>query len=288
LASKMKNTPPWVLYVLYFLAVTAVLLYMLFPADTVKRYVESLGSRLDPALQTTVDRVRPAFPASVRLSGIRLRYNRRLLFGADRATVSPRLMAYLAGKRGYTLRCETYGGRITARLEIASDQPAGRIRIDALDLSKIPLLQGLGRLKPAGRLDLAVDFRTTDGVLTGKGGFHVRDLKVHLEEMVPAAAELSFASVDGKLRLEGKQLTITGGRAKGRQADAAIQGSLNVTAPFTESGLDLSLTLRPHAEFIAALRKDPSLRWLSAGMAGSRGLPLRIFGTIEKPQVAVQ
>ncbi len=284
----MKSIPPWVLYGLYFLAVTAVLLYALFPAATVKRYVESLGSRLDPALRTTVEAVRPAFPARVRLSGIRLRYDRRLLFKADRATVSPHLLAYLRGRRGYTLRCDTYGGRISAKVAIADDQPAGRIRVDALDLAKIPLLQGIDDLKPAGRLGLEVDFLTDNGVLTGKGRFHLKDFRFSLEEMVPGVAELSFAGVDGKLRLKGTQLTIADGRAKGRQTDAAIRGSLDVAAPFGQSGLDLSLTLRPHAEFIAALRKNPALRWVSAGMVGSRGLPLRISGTVGDPQVSVR
>ena len=270
------------------MAVTVFFLYALFPAAAVKRYVESLSRRLDPSLETVVGQVRPAFPAHVRLADIRLRYHRRLLFEVPQARVSPRFLAALSGKRGYTVRCSAYGGTMTAKLEIVSGLPAGRIRIEALNLAKIPVLRRLDDLKPAGRLDLAVDLLPKDGIAAGTGTFHIGDFKIRLARLVPAGAPLSFDSIDAKIRLDGNQLAIADGRARGRQTDAAIRGSLGVQAPLAASQLDLSLTVRPHAEFIAALRKNPALQWLSAGMAGSRGLALRITGTLEDPQVSLQ
>jgi type II secretion system protein N len=277
-----------VLYSFYFLVVTVFFLYQLFPSETVKRYVEGLGSRLDPALKTTVEQVRPAFPAHILLSDIRVRYNRRLLFKAGKATVAPRFFSFLWGKRGYTLRSRVYGGTVNARLETVSDLMAGQLEVSALDLASIPVLKRFENIEPAGRLDCRLDFIPENGLFTAGGGFHIKDFKVNLESMIPGMAVLSFSGIDGKIRFRGNKLTVTDGKARGRQADAGIHGTLTIEKPFIESALDLSLSVRPHADLITALRRNPALQWLSAGMTGKTGLPLRIGGTIEDPQISVK
>lgn len=288
MALKIRSTPSWLLYSLYCLVVTVFFLYQLFPSQIVKRYVEGLGSRLDPALKTTVERVRPAFPAHILLSNIQLRYNRQLLFRVGKATVAPRFFSYLSGKRGFTLRSRVYGGTVNARLETISDMIAGQLQVSGLDLAATPLFKRLENFKPAGLMDCHLDFNPENGLFTAVGGLHIKDFRVNLESTMPGMAALSFSSIDGKIRFRENRLTVTDGKARGRQADAAVHGTLTMGKPFMESELDLSLSVRPHADLIAALRRNPALQWLSAGMTGKSGLPLRLGGTIDDPQVSIK
>lgn len=288
MASKIKSIPPWLLYGLYFLAVTVFFLYQLFPAEAMKRHVQGLASRLDPSLQTIVGQVKPAFPAHVVLSNISLLYNRQLLFKAEQATVAPRFFSLLAGRKGYTLRSRVYDGSVTARLETVSEIVAGQLQASGLDLAKIPALKRLEGIRPAGWLDMRLDFLPEDGTFTAGGTFHIKDFEVNLAEVIPGMTVFSFSSIDGKIRCRANQLTIAEGKARGQQADVGIRGTLTAEKPFPQSELDLFLTVRPHATLIAALRKNPALQWVSAGMAGKTGLPIRIHGTIEDPQISVQ
>lgn len=280
--------PPWLLYGLYILAVTVFFLYYLFPADAVKRYVQTRTSQLDPALQLTIGQVRPAFPAHMRWSNVSLRYSRQLLFEAEKITVSPRLFSFLAGKKGYTLRTDVYGGTVTGRTQTASGGLAGRLQLSALELEKIPALKNLDQLKPAGKLNFRLDFTPEDNTFAAKGDFNIDDFSVNLEELFPGITAFSFNTLSGKIRFSTNRLTISDGTARGRQADAGLKGTLTLAKPLMESGLDLAVTVRPHAELIAALRKNPVFQWVSGKAAGKSGLPLRITGTVADPQISLQ
>lgn len=280
--------PPWLLYGLYFLAVTVFFLYYLFPAEAVKRYVQTRTSQLDPALQITIGQVRPAFPAHMRWSNVSLRHGRQLLFEAEKITVAPRLFSFLAGKKGYTLRTDVYGGSVKGRTETDSGGFAGRLRLSALELEKIPAFKNLDQLKPAGKLNFHLDFTPADNTFAAEGDFNIDDFSVNLEELFPGITAFSFSTLSGKIRFSTNRLTISDGTARGRQADAGLKGTLTLAKPLMESDLDLAVTVRPHAELIAALRKNPVFQWVSGKAAGKGGLPLRITGTVADPQISLQ
>lgn len=284
MALRAKNIPPWLLYGLYLLSVTVFFLYYLFPVDEVKRYVQTRASQIDPALRVTIGVVRPAFPAHTRWSKVSLQHNRKLLFKAEKMTVAPRLFSFLTGKKGYTLRTDVYGGTVSGRTETASGSIAGRLQLSALELEKIPALKSLDRLKPAGKLNFRIDFIPENNAFAADGNFKIDDFTVTLEELLPGIPAFAFSTFSGKIRFSADRLTISDCQARGRQADAGLKGMLTLRKPILESELDLTVTVRPHAELVAALRKNPVFQLVSGKAAEKSGLPIRIAGTLEDPQ----
>lgn len=288
MALRTKSIPPWLLYGLYLLSVTVLFLYYLFPAEAVKRYVQTRASQLDSALQVTAGQVRPAFPAHMRWSNVSLRYNRQLLFKADKITVAPRLFSFLFGEKGYTIRTDVYGGTVKGRMETASGGLAGRLKLSALKLEGIPGLKSFGQLKPTGKLSCRLDFVPENNTFSAEGNFSITDLTVNLADSLPGMTALSFSTFSGKIGFSANRLAISDGKARGRQADAGLKGTLTLEKPLMESDLALSVTVRPHVELIATLRKNPVFQWASGTAVEKNGLPIDITGTIADPQISLQ
>jgi len=285
---KIKPISPWLLYSLYFLSVTVFFLYYLFPADAVKGYVQSLTSQLDPALLVTIGQVRPAFPVHVRLSNVSMQHNRQLLMKADKITIAPRFFPFLTGKKGFTISSHVYDGTVKGKMIMASDGPVGQLQLSALNLEKIQALKRFDQLDPAGKLNCRLDFAPKNNTMSAEGNFDIVDFTVNIEETFPGMTALSFSSLVGKIGFSGNRLTISDVKARGRQTDAGINGALTLGNPLMESKLDLLVTIRPHAEIIAALRRNPAFQWLSAKTVGKSGFPMRIGGTVEDPEVSLQ
>ena len=80
----MSDSVKRLLYILYIVTVAVVFLYLLFPSETVKRYVSAEISRSIPELTVAIARVKPSFPPGILLNRVGVRLGDAALFNLDR------------------------------------------------------------------------------------------------------------------------------------------------------------------------------------------------------------
>ncbi len=89
----MNNIKKKLLYLSYIIAAFIFFLYILFPSDAVKTYIEHKLGGINPDLSISIDNINPVFPPGVRLNTVSFYYIRSLLLDAETIKIVPRIFS---------------------------------------------------------------------------------------------------------------------------------------------------------------------------------------------------
>lgn len=281
-------------YLCFALLATALFLFLLFPDQVVKAYVDGRLAAIDPSLTMVAETIRPAIiPPGLAMNGVDLNRDSVRMVHFDDARMSPELTPLLQGKKQFQFQARLADGTIQGRAVMANASASGRLQAEA-DLSQIRLEQldaiqantrfGLsGSLK--GRLtydESRSPMGMTSGVLT------VSALRIALKapffgitdlEMDQTEAEFSVSS--GNLRL--KALTFGGPMVEGK-----ITGTIILKRPLEQSRLNLTGSAKPQPELFARLQETIPQGIVNTRTLGTRGLTFRVRGTIDSPDISMR
>lgn len=280
-------------YLVYALLATALFLYVRFPGQAVKAYVNDRLAAVDPLLAMQAETIRPAIPPGLKLIGVDLNHDSVRLAHFEEARVSPDLTTLLKDKKQVRFQTRLADGTINGRATMQGNTPSGRLRVEA-DLSQIRLekldagksnlpftLSGLlkGRITHDGE---RTPTGMTNGVLTAS------DLRISLQtpfwgisELVMDQTEADFSVSGGNLRL--KALTFGGPMLEGK-----ITGIIELRRPLGQSRLNLTGNAKPRPELVARLQETLPQGMVNTQTLGTRGLTFRVRGAIDNPDVSMR
>ncbi len=280
-------------YGLYALLAITLFLFLLFPDQAIKAYVDGRLAAIDPSLSMAAQTIRPAIPPGLKMIGVDLKRDSLLLAHFDNARLSPELSTLLKADKQARFQAHIADGTISGRATMQGAGPSGDLRAEA-DLSQIRLdqLDAIkanvpfklsGSLKGRMTHDTA---RTPTGMTNGL--LNVSDLHITLKtpffgitDLVMDQTDADFSVSRGILRL--KSLTFDGPMLEGK-----ISGTIELRNPFEQSRLILTGNAKPRPEMIARLQETIPQGIVNTQTLGTRGLTFRVRGSINSPDLSMR
>jgi type II secretion system protein N len=289
----MVSVKAIIAYLLYALLAVIFFSYLLFPGQAVKAYINTRLADIDPSLSLTVDKIRPALPPGLEMSGVDLDRDSRRMVHLDDARVTPDLGTLLSAEKRVRFQGRLAGGTIRGVATLDNSDPGRSLRAEA-DLSQIQL-DKLDRIKANARFSLAGALKghiahdggpasegKTNGTLTVSG------LRIRLKSPIFGISDLMMDKADAEFSVRGRHMRLMSLAFDGPMAEGKISGTVELRNPLEQSRLNLTGNAKSHPALIARLQKTVARGFLNTRTLGTRGLAFRIRGSLERPDVSLR
>jgi type II secretion system protein N len=294
---KVRRLKKPVTYFVFVLTVTLFFLYICFPAQTVREYLEASAGRFAPAFSLKILDVLPDLPMGLRLNQARLSYKDEPaipLFKADTFVIMPSIRIVTSGRPVVRFDCQAYGGRMEGVIAFESLDFKGPLRfkveLAGIQLGQYQLIKKrLGRECSGvvgGSLQFAFD-GTNPFNGSGKGDISVTNGSVEFAEPFLGMTSVKFSQAHAQVVFEKRQLSVSGLNFEGSQINGAGKGTIVIDRDFARSNLDLTVAISPAPGF----RRNGQEGTADAARLFLKRLEenpfaVRIRGTISQPRIS--
>ena len=127
-------------YITYALVVTALFLYLLFPDQAVKAYMNARLTAIDPLLTLTTETIRPTLSPGLKMIGVDLNRDSVRLAHFTDARLAPDLMTLLGENKQARFKARLADGTIQGKAIMKGAGTSGQMQVEA-DLSNIHIEQ---------------------------------------------------------------------------------------------------------------------------------------------------
>jgi len=292
----MNNTKKFFLYISFIIAAFVFFLYILFPSDAVKTYIEHKLGGINPDLSILIDNINPVFPPGVRLNTVSFYYIRSLLLDAETIKIVPKIFSVFSSKKTFSFKSVAYDGIINGKAIIGSN--AGHIKVDA-DLSgiqikdipaiKIPAGIEKEKYKVSGILNGKVSYsnnKGSDRVVGAKLG--ISDCRIKLKEPVFNHENFTFSKIEADLAAINKRLQIKSCTIEGDKVNASLSGSIVTKNNLGSSVLNQKGKIKLKPSFFGNMQKNLLASIFPKKKAGNRSLFFKIGGTFDNPEFTLK
>ncbi len=281
-------------YAVFLLAIASFFLYLYFPSEAIRQYVEASATRISPDLSVDIEGIRPSFPLGVKLKNTRVHQESKPgppIFVADTLVLLPTIDTILEWRPVIRFSCDTYGGEIDGRLALDSFDFNGFIASDVdlkgILLERYPMLRERLKRKCTGVISGAVSYAfDTKAVLAGSGqaDLSVRDGTVGFIQPFMGLDRLGFESISVRVRIKDEQAVVQTLSVKGDALNAEGRGTIRLNQRLGRSMLDLTVEIDPSSGFLRNDQGTLNLARLFMNGVGSSQLQVRIHGTLAQPR----
>lgn len=280
-------------YLLFALLMAAFFLYVLFPEQAVKAYVDGRLASIDPSLTMTAQTIRPAIPPGIKVIDMDLVRDTDRLAHFNNARVSPELISLVKGNKKFRFGATIAEGSVDGQATMARAGSTGRLQIEA-DLSQIHLdrldaIKANPRFTIAGLLSgrMTHDGARTPRGLTG-GVLMVSDLRIALKAPFFGINELVMDQTEADFSISGHNLRLKALTFNGPMLEGKITGSIELRQPIEQSRLNLTGNAKPQPELFARLQETIPEGMINTRTLGTRGATFRIRGSIDSPDLSLR
>jgi len=281
---KSKKRLAWICYITL---LAAVFLYLLFPANAVKKYLEhQVRKASDNAVSLEIASVRPGFPPCLVIGEAALVYRQMDALETGRTILSPAYRKLPGIFDTLDFKISLGEGRALGwvAMKDASGSEADNsfyIRLENADLESIVLIRNMSGHTVSGSLDGTIEFNGGFAGQTGGSGtieLTASQCTIAMQEAVFGIKQLTFESIETDLEIEGQQVNIRQIELKGNQVSARGTGRILIRRPFENSRIQISATVRPNPTLARAMGG-----LLPEKFTSGEGLSLRIAGSLNQP-----
>jgi len=280
-------------YLLYVGGVVVLLLWLLFPKETVRRFLEDALTRLYPALGWQVGTVAVEMPGVLTLraiEGFEKGEGKKSAVRIDVLTLQPRIFESLRAvqlQAGY--RMAIGKGNVAGLIRMSGGQKGMQVEgtVRDIQLAEVPLLnRQLGR---ALHGSLSGSFTATVvPALAGKavleGRVKVENGRVGLKRPILSHTELPFSQ--GTVILHGRDetLRLEQGMVESDLFDGSFSGTITMRRDPVSSQLDLIGVMQPKNKFFKGLDNTVAVQAFRMQLK-DQALPFRITGDLSNPGI---
>ena len=277
------------LFVVYGLALTAVLLYVRFPAEKFRLYCESYLERVVPDTTCSIGRIHYRFPATVTFEGVSLAWTveeSRAVVLIDRFAVSPG-----GGKffREFNITGTLYSGVWSARVKIdraSREFLLEDIQLDGLDAALLfESLKNLER-KVAGLVHFAGSYQASFDKPyggTGQGKVAAENGSFALLQPVLSLAAIDFQQLAVDVRYDEKRIGFQDGKVQGEDLTADFSGELAMGKSLGRSDLQLNGQLALQAGYLSNHPREQRIVQGLQTRYKRPAIPFKVGGTMIRP-----
>jgi len=287
---KNKN---WIGYVLYGIILLPVFLYILFPSDTLKDFIQASVQAGNPGISIDLKKASPSLPFGLKLKGVDCRiseFPEETAFMAEVIIVRPKLWSLLGKDHGYGFYCEAYEGTITGLVNVKENGQSQLLSLSAefedIHIKADSRLPAIIKDSLKGILNGDVTFKgeglsdpngTGNASLTLSGGavdFSIPFLNIDVIDLKEAII---------KAELKDRTLNITDANIRGDEFLGRASGTISLKDSLNKSRLNLKLSIEPTAAFLQDSDNTDGTALVSKQVLTKGDLQLTITGTLEKP-----
>jgi type II secretion system protein N len=277
------------LYVVYAVMLTVVLLYVRFPGEKFKDYCEKRIERLVPGSTCTIEEIAYRFPSSAAFANIHVT---RTIDEQDSDMVVQRLSVTpepLQFWRAFTLHGEMYSGLFTAGLDVDSKTQQFHltaIHVEGLEVGKLAEGIGLADRKISGVFAFKGDYQAAsnhpnDGV--GTGEVEVVNGSIGLLQPLLALSTIEFEKLTVGVSRQNGVIRLVDGELVGRELSADFAGEMRLTSPLLQSSVLLSGYLAPDEVFLRDHPREQQFVQRLLQRYKVTVLPFKVGGTVQRP-----
>jgi type II secretion system protein N len=284
----MKKLHKSLLYIAYTLVVTGCFLYLLFPSQTFKGVVSTYLLKMLPGYQIQFDELQPVLPLGLGFASVSVLQNERMLAQIDRLNVTPRIASLLSARKTINYSGKAYQGALKGHMNVNTSDK--RTQMDVfLTLADIQvediayLQEALGK-KLTGFLNGDVELMDNNGPkMSLKGNLDLTDVRIALPNPIINIQEVALNLVEAEFNVNKQVFSLKRLEAKGGQVEGSLTGTIMIRKPMGKSRINLRGSFSPQEVLLAGI-KDMLPGNLFKQQMGGKGMPVRIYGTIEKPK----
>ncbi len=282
-----------IFYIIFFGTATIFFLYYLFPKEKIENYIDYQVFRIDPDLRLTIGDLRLYFPPFVKVSDTTVYYQQQPFLNISSVQIRPGLAAIFNHGAMAVFKGSAHKGRFNGTI-IRGNTPTEsstsvNIKLAGIELDDINGLRSIAGLSFSGQVKGNVHF-VSDHTQSDQGAVDliISDCTFQMANALFGVNMVRFNRIEMKLDIGDGVVSIRRFEMTGPQVNAIFEGQVQLRRPFNNSQLDLSGKIRPHAEFMARLKKKiPAPLWPSKQLLKS-GLPVSVTGTVKKPALGLK
>lgn len=281
----------WAGYLLYTLVVLICLLWFLFPADTVKDWLEQQLNTQYPNYDWIIDSLRIGFPGSLVMTKIVVVSSvaENTPLNIDRLSLLPDIPLLLQKKKALKYTLDLLEGSIHGKVVLAADgkQFESMGTFDGLHLQQLEMLQQSLQ-------------RTVDGILTGKfsskgtwDAFQDVDLQgdlilaggtLQFKAPILGLDTLPYTAIETDFRFHQGQWGFEQGTLQSTWMNGTFSGSMQAGISLAASRLKLTGSLMPRSEMFAGVENKQMAQVVRTYLKDG-GLPFTVNGTAGEPGI---
>ena len=292
----MNNIKKKLLYISFILAAFVFFLYILFPSDTVKKYIEHKIGGINPDLSISIDNINPVFPPGVRLNAVSFYYICSLLLDAETIKIVPEIFSVFSSKTAFSFKGVAYDGIIKGKAGFNGN--AGHIEIYAdlsgIQIKDIPAIKKLAgiekeKYKISGILDGKVTYSNNKGfgrVMGAKLG--ISECRIKLKEPVFNHENFAFSKIEADLATVKERLQIKSCTIEGDKVNASLSGSIVTKKNVGSSVLNLKGKIKLKPLFFGNMKKNLLASIFPEKMSGKGSFSFKIGGTFNNPEFTLK
>ena len=288
----MDRVKKYAAYTLYIFGATVFFLYILFPVDTVKTYIESRAARVSPGMALYVESVRMGFPPGFFFSNAYILSGEEPVVRLDRGRFTPAYLTLISSKPAVNFTGEIAGGHAEGKISMQTGQDnralATRIQFSAVDLQRLPVLETLYPGTFSGAAKGELDYQASMPAIgrspgTGALMLEISGFRLDLDEDIMGLEYFDFSEITVEAQMANERLNVVQINLAGSQFSAKGNGTIDLRQPLESSRLDLEGTLEVH---------PPLMRHIGAFLPrqyrGDDTIPFRITGTMAHPRYSLR
>jgi type II secretion system protein N len=290
----IQKNQKWFGYVLYAVIITAGLLYLRFPSEAIKDYLETRGARSHSPFEVSVGQVAPTLPFGLKLLKTQVSQSanpKKIIFRADRLSIRPTIGTLFMGKLNLSFEGLAYDGVLEgfANFNEKSLQApfSASIALRDIRMGKYDLRGLIGR-HVEGRLDGTLAYSAKNNLLiegSGEADLRLSDGRLELLQPILSLDSIDFSQVFIKMALQNRKINLTQVALEGPNMRGTLSGIISLQKDIGKSRLDLRGTIEPFSDFFKSLPGTRDMVKLFQRRLKRGTLTFIIRGTLTEPSI---
>ncbi len=290
----IQNNRKWLGYVLYAVIITAVLLYLRFPSEVIKDYLEKRTDTSNSPFALSVRQVSPSLPFGLKLQETRVSHRanpNKVIFRADRLSVRPIIGTLLGGKLKLCFEGMAYEGALKGCAKFYEKRLqapfSASIALKDIHMGQYDLRSLIGR-HMEGRLDGKLAYNGKNNLLiegSGEADLRLSDGRLQLLQPILSLDSIDFKQVSIKMALQGRKINLTKVALEGPHMRGTLSGVISLQKEIGKSRLNLRGTIEPFADFFKSLPGTRDMVKLFQRRLKRGTLTFIIQGTLIEPSI---
>jgi len=280
-----------ILYALYGVLITPLILFICFPSEVIGDFIQSSVNSKNSGIIVTVQKASLSFPVGIKLAGVKCsvqRHPEETVCAAEKIVIRPGIWSLFGKNPEFRFTSQAYGGTITGRINL---QKNGReamftlstefndIHID--DKSSLPAIitdYVAGNLKGAVTYS-GVSLSDPNG--TGEAALSLSDGSIKFRGSLLNINAIDFKEALIKADLKDQSLNISNIDFNGNDFLGEASGIINLKNPVEKSRINFKGAIEPTASFIKDSGKTGGAGLLLRQSLKNGKLPFTFNGTME-------
>lgn len=274
---------------LYVAGTTVLFLFLLFPGEAVRKFVEENSRRLYPELDIKVQSAGLSPFLWVVLKDIDFSCRGDAMARVDTLKVRPSI-SNIWGRRAAVFSSRIFGGVVRGRVEQggSQDSPAVEARLFGVKVEELSLKDYLPTYTFTGELTGSLQWGRGADRSQGQADLVIKNGSIVLTEPAFGLERLDFDMLEASLSLESGRVVIMRFEVKGPQVAGVFTGDIMLRHPYENSVLKIKGAITPQASLIEQLGETFPVELFIKKTPGDDGFPVTVSGTIAAPRFSMR